>query len=103
MACLFRPGTPPALRPLGCCAPGCCADGSCAAGRIKLRWWAVTSALVSMIGFSRPYLGVHFVTDVLAGWLLGAAWAGSVILLASWWLDSSRTGRSLRDAVTPEC
>jgi membrane-associated phospholipid phosphatase len=47
--------------------------------------WAATVAMIGLIGFSRCYLGVHFVTDVLAGWLLGAGWAGSVILLASWW------------------
>ncbi|QUR65772.1 phosphatase PAP2 family protein [Mycobacterium spongiae] len=48
--------------------------------------WAVTIAMIALIGFSRPYLGVHFITDVLAGWLLGAAWAAAVIVLASSWL-----------------
>ena len=50
----------------------------------------VAMALTLLIGSSRLYLGVHWPTDVLAGWILGAGWAFLATTLA-WWLQARHT------------
>ena len=43
------------------------------AARLRKTWgWIVAVLLMVLIGFSRIYLGVHFPTDVLGGWAVGA-------------------------------
>lgn len=45
----------------------------------KVRVYLIAAAitLTAMIGFSRVYLGVHWPSDVLAGWTFGALWAAT--------------------------
>lgn len=57
-------------------------------GRVVV--WTVAIGVAGVMGFSRVYLGVHYVSDVLAGWLLGAAWAGAVMVIGSWWISPHR-------------
>ncbi|WP_194818716.1 phosphatase PAP2 family protein [Nocardia sp. XZ_19_385] len=58
---------------------------------------AVTSVavvLVTVIGLSRIALGVHYLTDVLAGWLLGALW----LMLTAVAFDRWRRDSGIEDA-----
>lgn len=48
--------------------------------RIRIYIMTVAILLTLIIGSSRVFLGVHWPTDVLAGWTVGAMWA----LLCSW-------------------
>ena len=51
---------------------------------IKRKWAYCAAALLCLaIGFTRIYLGVHFPTDILGGWLLGAAVLCGYFLLRS--------------------
>jgi undecaprenyl-diphosphatase len=47
--------------------------------------WTLAIGASGAVGLSRIYLGVHYISDVLGGWLLGAAWAVGVVLVGSWW------------------
>ncbi|WP_139489485.1 phosphatase PAP2 family protein [Brevibacillus dissolubilis] len=47
-------------------------------GTVRGRMWLVTACLVMVvvISFSRVFLHVHYPSDILGGWLLGASWLG---------------------------
>jgi undecaprenyl-diphosphatase len=49
---------------------------------LRIYLLSVSIVLALMIGASRVYLGVHWPSDVLAGWMVGASWAVLCSLLA---------------------
>jgi membrane-associated phospholipid phosphatase len=57
--------------------------------------WTGAVLLIGMIGLSRIYLGVHYPSDVIAGYCAGAVWVGAVGFLDQLFLESRK--------VVPEC
>jgi len=60
----------------------------------KMYFIIVAFVLTLLIGLSRVYLGVHYPTDVLAGWSVGLAWA-----LVCWVVARYLRRRGMVDAV----
>jgi len=58
--------------------------------RLKSYFFLLAALITLMVGVSRVYLGVHWPTDVLAGWMAGAIWA-ILCSLAARWLQRHRT------------
>lgn len=57
-----------------------------ASERLTMRFYilGIAGLMTILVGVSRVVLGVHWLTDVLAGWAFGTAWAIAWLLLANW-------------------
>ena len=66
---------------------------------VKKRWFSIAMLiLIFLIGFSRLVLGVHFLGDVLLGWLIGGllVWAFSALLKpVGQWVSAQSYGAKL--------
>jgi membrane-associated phospholipid phosphatase len=47
----------------------------------------ISLLLILSSGLSRVYVGEHWATDVLGGWLLGGAWLMVLVVVHRWWTN----------------
>ncbi|HEY7617274.1 MAG TPA: phosphatase PAP2 family protein [Terriglobales bacterium] len=72
--------------------------GRMRSSRLRILIWTTAVLLVALIGLSRIYLGVHYPSDVLAGYLTASLWVSAMIALDRW---RKRRRRCDTDTPTP--
>ena len=87
--------------PSGHSVAACCFYGSVAAiftvrmksRRRRVATWAIAGTIALLVGISRIYLGVHYPTDVVAGYATAVVWVSTVRIGYELWLKR-RAGRN---------
>ncbi len=54
--------------------------------RVKLGAWIACSLIALGVALSRVYLGVHFLGDIIASWMLGSAFLTAFVGAYIWWV-----------------
>jgi len=54
--------------------------------------WMAAVLMIALIGFTRVYLGVHYASDVLAGYAAGAGWLAAVGAMGEIWQQRKAGG-----------
>jgi undecaprenyl-diphosphatase len=70
--------------------------------RLKVFFLGLAIFLTVMVGVSRIYLGVHYPTDVLAGWCVGAGWAAICWTVFHWLQQRGAVEPAANDALNTE-
>jgi membrane-associated phospholipid phosphatase len=75
--------------------------------RIPKSWrkpaWVAGIVLILMIGFTRLALGVHYISDVVGGYVLGAAWlTASTAAFSIWRVERGKPRVEPEEGIAPE-
>jgi undecaprenyl-diphosphatase len=65
--------------------------------RARTGVWAAAAMLAALVGLSRVYLGVHWATDVIGGWIFGILWMAVVVSASAGIARSYRNHRVFLD------
>lgn len=67
--------------------------------RLKMFFLGIAIVITVMVGVTRVYLGVHYPTDVLAGWCVGAGWAAICWTVFHWLQQRGTLRPAAHDAI----
>jgi undecaprenyl-diphosphatase len=71
-------------------------------GRLRGLMIGLVVAVIVAVGLTRVALGIHYLTDVIGGWLLGVAWVGMTAhAFRRWRLEAGQSLRPLSYGLEP--